>query len=114
MSSPTQSRGYAYETLALEHLQSHGLTLVARQWRCRYGEIDLIMRDGAGLAFVEVRQRGSDAFGGALESVTPAKLAKLERTAQAYLVQSAHRGACRFDVVLIDGRGSVEWLKGVS
>ena len=80
---------------------------------CRFGEIDLIMRDGATLVFVEVRMRGSEAFGGAATSITPAKQAKLLRTARHYLSQLNSEPACRFDALLLSGTDGqeLEWIK---
>ncbi len=114
MASPTQAKGFDEETRAMEYLVAQGLRLVARQWRCRFGEIDLIMRDGDGLVFVEVRHRKSAAFGGALSSVTASKLAKMERAAQMYLVESGHRGHCRFDAVLVSPALQIDWLKNIT
>ena len=104
-------RGADAEERAARHLQAQGLKLLARNWRCRCGEIDLIMRDGAALVFVEVRARGRGDYGGAAESITAAKQARLRRTAEAYLTQCRHRGACRFDAVLIDAE-RLTWLRG--
>ena len=107
--SPTQRAGQAAEDLALDYLLSHGLRLVARNWRVPLGEVDLVMRDGAQLVFVEVRRRGRGDFGGAAASVGWAKQARLRRTASAFL--AARYGdrawpAVRFDVVAIEGAGS--------
>lgn len=102
--------GAAAEDRAADYLQRQGLKLVARNWRCRQGELDLVMRDGNTLVFVEVRSRASAAFGGAGASITPAKQAKLIRAAEHFLLQQAHRGACRFDAILIEG-GQLQWLR---
>jgi putative endonuclease len=114
MSSPRQSQGFDAETRALAHLQAQGLTLVTRQWRCRFGEIDLIMRDGAMLVFVEVRQRKAGQFGGALQSLSASKMQRVVRACELYLAEHAYRGACRIDAVLVDAAHNVEWLKNVS
>jgi putative endonuclease len=63
--------GQAAESRAEAFLKTQGLTLVARNWRCRFGEIDLVMQDGSTLVFVEVRLRSRSDFGGAAASVTP-------------------------------------------
>ena len=102
--------GAAAEDRAAEHLQRRGLKLVARNWRCRQGEIDLILRDGATLVFVEVRSRASATFGGAGASITLAKQAKLIRAAEHYLLQHPDPAPCRFDAVLIDG-DELQWLR---
>ena len=72
------NRGAAAEALAAEFLQARGLTIVARNYRCRGGEIDLIASDGETLIFVEVRLRSDAAFGGAAESITTAKKKRLD------------------------------------
>lgn len=105
-------RGRQAENLAADYLQQQGLLLVERNYRCRFGEIDLIARDGKTLVFVEVRLRTRDDFGGALASITAAKRAKLLRTARHYLAGKARTPACRFDALLVSGpEHSVEWLK---
>jgi putative endonuclease len=80
-------------------------------FRCRFGEIDLIMHDGATLVFVEVRLRSNQKFGGAAASVTSAKQGRITRAAQIYLQQQSREMACRFDVVLLDGERNIEWIK---
>jgi putative endonuclease len=105
-------RGGDAENLAAEFLQRAGLEIVTRNYHCRFGEIDLIARDGKTLVFVEVRMRSSDRFGGAAASITPAKRAKLSRAARHYLSGIARAPACRFDALLVNGKdGSIEWLK---
>ncbi len=110
----SQKIGFAAEEQALQYLSTQGLKWVASNYRSRCGEIDLIMRDGSYLVFIEVRARSSMAFGGALASVTYSKRQKLIKTALFYL--SAHRlhdkQAVRFDVVSIEGvPASVNWIK---
>lgn len=105
--------GAQAERLAAQYLQQHGLTLLQQNYRCRYGEIDLIMQDGATLVFVEVRLRRRGDFGGAAASIDATKQAKLVRTAQVYLSTLKNTPPCRFDAVLLraeDGSG-IEWLK---
>lgn len=95
--------GLAAEDAALAFLQGRGLTLLARNARYPFGEIDLVMRDGAAVAFVEVRFRRSSAFGGAAASVDAAKRRKIAKASQAWL--GSHRAfagaSCRFDVVAV-------------
>ncbi len=106
------ARGEAAENLAAAYLQRAGLKLVERNYRCRFGEIDLIARDGATLVFVEVRMRSSERFGGAAASITRAKQQKLLRTARHYLAGIARPPQCRFDAMLINGNtNAIEWLK---
>jgi putative endonuclease len=106
------TRGDAAEELAAGYLQRAGLKLVERNYRCRFGEIDVIARDGATLVFVEVRMRTSERFGGAAASITATKRAKLLRTARHYLAGIALAPQCRFDALLVNGNDqSIEWLK---
>jgi putative endonuclease len=105
-------RGRHAENVAAAFLQQQGLELVARNYRCRFGEIDLIARDGKTLVFVEVRMRSSNSFGGAAASITAAKRGKLTRAARHYLAGTARMPACRFDALLVSGADhSVEWIK---
>lgn len=102
------------EMAACTYLQAQGLTLVKRNYHCRWGEIDLIMRDKAYLVFVEVRARTSGAFGGALASVTKAKQKKLLQTAQHYQCsqETQNQNPLRFDVVILEGKPpQLEWIK---
>ncbi len=109
-----RERGRHAEDAAAMFLQQQGLTLVERNYHCRFGEIDLIARDGDTLVFVEVRMRTSNAFGGAAASITAAKRDKLLRAARHYLSGCARTPACRFDALLINGTGNApEWLKNV-
>ncbi len=87
------------------HLEAQGLQLVARNFRCRLGEIDLIMTDGDVLVFVEVRFRRDERYGGGVESVTRNKQRKLIAAARAYLAHArAAERPCRFDVVSVAKR----------
>lgn len=100
------------EELAAAFLARAGLSLLARNYRCRYGEIDLILRDGDTLVFVEVRSRASGAFGGAASSITAAKREKLLKTARHYLAGLRAEPPCRFDAVLLTGEPPrIEWLR---
>ena len=105
-------RGRIAEDRALAYLQQQGLKLVARNVRSRRGEIDLVMRDGGTLVFVEVRQRSGDRFGGAAASIGPLKQARLWRAAQAFLARFPAPPPCRFDAVCIDGE-RLQWLRHV-
>jgi putative endonuclease len=109
----TAESGAAAEDAALAHLRAAGLQLLARNVRYPFGEIDLVMREGATIAFVEVRYRRDARFGGAFASVTREKCRKLARAAQAWLQSNrAHaRAPCRFDVVAATPDGQCEWLR---
>lgn len=105
--------GAEAEQLAATFLQRHGLKLVETNYRCRFGEIDLVCKDQNTLVFVEVRLRGSDAFGGAAASITAGKQHKLVLAARHYLQQLRTSPACRFDVVLLRGLrdNDIEWIR---
>lgn len=112
-----KAAGHAAEDAALAHLRTQGLKLIARNYRCRAGEIDLVMMDGATLALIEVRFRSGNGFGGAAASVTPAKQKRLILAAKHLLVTRAElrRYPARFDVVAIGsvapGADGIEWIK---
>jgi putative endonuclease len=105
--------GLAGEAAALEHYVARGFRLVARNWRCSVGEIDLIVERGLVLVFCEVKTRRGVALGGGYEAVTFVKQRKLRQLAELFLL--AHRtadGSVRFDVASVSvgprGRPSVE------
>jgi putative endonuclease len=105
-------RGEAAEALAASFLHAQGLVISERNYRCRFGEIDLIAREGATLVFVEVRQRRSDDFGGAAESITATKRTRLLAAARHYLARHRSMPPCRFDAVLIRGYPPrIEWIR---
>ena len=110
---PRQHLGRTGEDLALAHLQRLGFELVARNHRTRWGEIDLIVHDGAALVFVEVKTRRASATGrGPWEALHPRKQAQVRRMAAAWLAEVEHRprsAALRFDAigVVIDARGAL-------
>ncbi len=111
-----RARGDAVETAALAFLEANGLRLLARNASTRGGELDLVMADGAAVVFVEVRYRGSAAFGGGAASVDAGKRRKLVRAAQAWLLRHPrHANApCRFDVVAASGNPAApafDWLR---
>ncbi len=109
MPTARQKTGAAGEDQALAYLQQQGLRLVERNFRCKMGEIDLIMREDGVLVFVEVRARADGRHGGAAASITPAKQRRLIRAAQFYLQRLRTLPACRFDVIAIDGE-VLHWL----
>lgn len=101
------------ERLAEGFLVAQGLALVERNYRCRLGEIDLVMRDRETLVFVEVRLRSHSEFGGAAGSITRAKQDRLLRAARHYLSREGGAPVCRFDAVLLDGgkEPRIEWIR---
>jgi putative endonuclease len=105
-----QIDGDAAEDLALHYLQQQGLTLLQRNFRCKGGEIDLVMQESGALVFVEVRKRADTRYGGAAASVTGRKQARLIIAAQVFLQRYRSPPACRFDVIAIDGT-AIDWLR---
>ncbi len=110
-----RQKGIDAESYAKKYLIKQGLTWLESNYRCRVGEIDLVMQDSVGvLVFVEVRLRTSSAFGGAAFSVTRQKQTKLMKTASHYLMTHANQGEAgvRFDVLALDGNPPrVTWIK---
>jgi len=104
-------KGHDAETKAAIFLNRHKLKLLERNYRCRFGEIDLVMQDGNTLVFVEVRMRNSDHYGGAAASITLGKQAKLIQTARHYLARQNDDMPCRFDAILISGNHEIEWIQ---
>jgi putative endonuclease len=104
--------GARAEQVAAQYLQKNGLRLVQSNFRCRFGEIDLILRDGETLIFAEVRQRSRGDFGGAAASIDVHKQRRLILTAQHYLTSLPRIPPCRFDALLLDAADNVEWIKG--
>lgn len=102
--------GQQAEQSAADYLAGRGLRLLDKNYRCRFGEIDLIMRDGATLVFVEVRSRHSQDFGGAAASIDARKQHKLIAAAQHYLARLDTTPPCRFDAVLFHG-AQIEWIR---
>ena len=104
--------GDTAEQLAAIYLQQQGLTLITSNYRCKFGEIDLVMRDAKTLVFVEVRLRTNSKFGGAGGSITPAKQRKLAMAAEHYL-QNHGQANCRFDAILMEATDTskLEWIR---
>ncbi len=113
----TLQTGHSAEAFACNYLEDRGLILLVRNYRGRFGEIDLVMRDDSMLVFIEVRQRRSQRYGTPAETVDARKQGRLRATAEQYLQQHHPRESqkpCRFDIVAItDGpQGQqIEWLR---
>ena len=110
MSDPRRQLGNRGEALAVQALESAGITIVARNWRCRAGELDIVGQEEAPdytrtgeavpwMVFVEVRTRRGTAYGSALQSITPRKQAKLREVAEHYVQATGWTGPWRIDVV---------------
>lgn len=104
--------GARAEDLCAELMRRAGLRVLARNWRCRHGEIDLVAEEGRTLVFAEVRYRRDARYGGAAESVTAAKRARLVAAARLYLMRRPDAD-CRFDVLLLDAleASRVQWIR---
>lgn len=111
----TQASGHAAEARALAYLQTKGLRLIAQNWRCRRGELDLVMLHADTVVFVEVRYRRHSAWGGAMESVDARKREKLTLAATQFLQESPRwaRQPCRFDVIALSGTtdADLNWIQ---
>jgi len=106
-----KKQGNEAEQQACKHLQSHGLTLLEKNFSTKAGEVDLIMRDGETLVFVEVRYRKNADFGGAAASVTTKKQQRIIKAALAYQQKHMPQSSMRFDVVAIEGdNGEIDWI----
>lgn len=109
-----QKQGFAAEDLACQYLSRQGLKLIERNYRCRVGELDIIMEDGPDLVFVEVRSRHNNHYGTPAETITPAKQRRLIRAALFFLQQHRLDVSCRFDIIAIsqkNGEPNLEWIK---
>lgn len=108
--SERRLKGKKAEDVACSFLQRNGLTLIERNYQCRFGEIDLIMRDDDSLVFVEVRYRSSSRFGGGVESVDANKRRKLVFAANHYLQKTSIDQPSRFDVVALAPEQAPQWI----
>lgn len=104
-------RGKSAEDQAHDFLVSNGLKLVCRNYRCKQGELDLVMNDHKTLVIIEVRYRKSAVYGSALESVTHSKQARIIAATQHYLSNLPLDCPLRFDVVAISGDNNIDWIK---
>lgn len=110
--------GAVAEARALEHLLARGHVLLARNYRVKGGELDLVTEHRGVIVFTEVRARRTNRYGSAAESVTPTKAGRLRRAALAYLLRERGRDdlPCRFDVVTVSGNeagGTLAHLENV-
>lgn len=106
--------GNRAEKIANKYLRRQGLSLIEKNYHCRFGEIDLIMQHADYLVFVEVRHRKSSRFGGALASVDQRKQNKLRHSAEHYLIQHKKTDSpCRFDILCVNGNlnnPEIDWI----
>lgn len=106
--------GQAAERLAERFLREEGLSTVVRNFRCRQGEVDLIMLHGTSLVFVEVRSRSSQRYGGAAASIGRRKRKRIELAARYFLARHREWNGqpCRFDAVVLNAAGRCHWIRG--
>lgn len=104
-------RGENAEDQALQYLINYGLKPVCRNFRCKQGELDLIMSDNDTLVVIEVRFRKSDKYGSAAESITKSKQSRIIAATQNYISTNKISCAIRFDVVAISGKRELDWIK---
>ena len=113
---PRKDAGNEAEDSALAYLKKFGLKLIARNYRCRAGELDLVMLEGQTLVLVEVRFRSSDHYGGAAASISAKKQRRIITAARHLLTTRAdlRRYPARFDVIAMSslGHGDIQWIKG--
>ena len=99
------------EEQAHNYLIAQGLKPILRNFRCKLGELDLIMSDQQSLVVIEVRYRKTDHYGSAMESITRTKQSRIIKATQIYLTTQKKDQAIRFDVVAISGNGKIEWIQ---
>lgn len=110
----TVTTGKHYESLARSYLQNCGLIYQAANFRAGRCELDLIMREGETLVFVEVKFRQSNSHGGALNALSAAQIKRIRQAASRYMQTqqlNEFRTVCRFDFVAIDAKQNVQWIK---
>jgi putative endonuclease len=111
MLAPHLLKGQQAEAAAYDYLSSQGLSLLARNYHARCGEIDLIMLDGNVLVFIEVRYRKTAQYGGAAGSINYKKQQRIRNTAAVYLQKNGNNYPARFDVCAIYGNMQINWIK---
>ncbi len=105
--------GQTYEAVAADYLQSMGYAILERNYRCPYGEIDVIAKSGAYLVFVEVKYRRSSVCGSPGEAVDRRKQRRISRAALSYYGRNGYEQQipCRFDVIGVDGKGEISHIE---
>ncbi len=104
-------RGESAEQQAYNFLINKGLKPVCRNFRCKQGELDLIMTDRQTLVIIEVRFRKTDKYGSAAESITRAKQSRIIAATHIYLASQKTDSPVRFDVIAISGDGNIDWIQ---
>lgn len=99
------------EQLACNYLLKQGLHLIEKNFHCRHGELDLIMKDKNILVIIEVRYRKSNKYGGAVESISKKKQSRIIATTQYYLSHNKVDSLIRFDAVTMSNNSDINWIK---
>ena len=110
MKEKTAVKGQAAEAAARQYLEQHGLKFVEQNVRYRFGEIDIIMRDGADWVFIEVKYRTHTQYGGAVNAVSFAQIQRLRKAAHHYIQLNRIDAICRFDVIAAEPSG-IHWIR---
>lgn len=106
--------GEYFENLALNFLEKEGFSLLEKNFYCKYGEIDIILRKSDLIVFVEVKQRSSKNFGTGFDAISYTKQKKMYLTAQNFLYRhSLENFNFRFDAVVFDEKGNCHWIKNI-
>ncbi len=109
----TWQTGRKFETVAADYLEGKGYDILERNYRCPFGEIDVIAKSGDYLVFVEVKYRGSSAWGLPEEAVDRRKQRRISRAALSYYGRNGYEQEipCRFDVIGVDGKGGISHIE---
>ena len=110
MKEKTAVKGKAAEIAARQYLEQHGLKFVEQNVRYRFGEIDIIMRDGKDWVFIEVKYRTHTQYGGAVNALSVAQVQRLRKAASHYIQLNRIDAICRFDVIAVTPQ-KIEHLK---
>lgn len=114
---PKDQLGLDGEAAASAHLERQGMRIIDRRWRCRYGELDIVAREGRTTVFVEVKTRRGLAYGHPFESITPTKVRRLRDLVGLWMRAHEVRGPIRLDAVAIlaprSGPWRIEHLRGI-
>ncbi len=109
-----QTKGQQGEEWAAEYLKQKGLKIIEKNWKCRWGEVDLIAQTGNKIVFVEVKSRQSPEFGSGFEAVNKRKQEKILRSALSYLQKKSNNSNIHFGVIQVnlkEGKNSIEYLE---
>ncbi|NRD75664.1 YraN family protein [Shewanella sp. VB17] len=107
-----QAHGRAGESLAMNFLLAQGLSFIEANVRYKFGEIDLVMKEGKKWVFIEVKYRSKKHYGGAINALTTAQTKRLRRAAEHYIQLNKIDAICRFDLIAIDA-DEVQWLTNI-